>query len=128
MQTFEGKYVSLTSFKPEGDGVATPLWFVQEDGHLFASTDADSAKVKRIQRNPSVTVASCAAAGGLRGEPVAGRAELVSGSEAQRAEELIARKYRLDRVFVLPIYRAVRWIRSQGAGGGDAAGGKITQT
>ncbi len=126
METFEGKYVSLTSFKRDGDGVATPLWFVQEDGHLFATTDADSAKVKRIRRNPSVTVASCSASGRLQGEPVEAVAELVPESETQAVEELIGHKYRLDRILILPIYRVVQWIRRRGGSSGESGVLKIT--
>jgi hypothetical protein len=28
MSTFEGKYLSLTSFRRDGTAVATPVWFV----------------------------------------------------------------------------------------------------
>jgi PPOX class probable F420-dependent enzyme len=125
---FEGKYVSLTSFKRDGEGVATPVWFVQEGGSLFVGTDADSGKVKRIRGNPSVTVTECSASGRLRGEPVPARAELLPKRETKRIDELIARKYRLDIVFVLPIYRAVQWIRRGGGAAGDPAVLKITQT
>jgi PPOX class probable F420-dependent enzyme len=62
---FAGKYLSITSFKRDGTGVATPVWFVQEAGRLL-QTDANSYKVKRIRRNPHVTVAPCTATGRLR--------------------------------------------------------------
>jgi hypothetical protein len=54
---FHGKYLSLTSFKRDGTGVATPVWFVADGERLLISTDAQSFKVKRIRRNPRVTVA-----------------------------------------------------------------------
>src|SRR5512141_1567688 len=41
MEPFKGKYLSLTSFKRDGTGVATPVWFVAENGHLLVETDAD---------------------------------------------------------------------------------------
>ena len=60
---FRGRYLSITSYKRDGRGVATPVWFVQRDGRLLAETDAASGKVKRIRRNPQVRVAVCTASG-----------------------------------------------------------------
>jgi hypothetical protein len=48
---FPGKYLSITSFRRDGTGKATPVWFVQEDGCLLVETDAGSYKVRRIRRN-----------------------------------------------------------------------------
>src|SRR5512132_801052 len=83
----EGKYLSLKSFRLDGAGVATPVWFVQENGRFFVKTDRGSHKVKRIARDPSVTIAECTASGRLRSEPKPARAEILPPSEAQRAEE-----------------------------------------
>jgi uncharacterized protein len=108
-----GKYLSVTSFKRDGTGVATPVWFVADDGNLLVETDAASYKAKRIRHNPTVTVAACTASGKLRGEPVRARAEFLPDSERERVEQLMARKYRLDRILVLPIYRAVQRLRGK---------------
>jgi uncharacterized protein len=67
---FPGKYLSITSFRRDGTGKATPVWFVQEGGCLLVETDASSYKVRRIRRNPRVMVAPCGPTGRLRGEPV----------------------------------------------------------
>ena len=58
---FSGKYLSLTSFRRDGTGVATPVWFVEADGRLLVETDASSYKVRRIRRDPQVTIAPCTA-------------------------------------------------------------------
>lgn len=42
MERFDGKYLSLTSFKRDGTGVPTPVWFASDDSHLLVETDADS--------------------------------------------------------------------------------------
>ena len=110
---FEGKYLSVTSFRRDGTAVATPVWFVAENGHLLVETDADSYKAKRIRRNPDVTVALCSASGKLRGEPVAAHAEFLPESERPRVEKLLARKYRVDRILVLPVYRLVQRLRGK---------------
>jgi PPOX class probable F420-dependent enzyme len=100
---FPGKYLSVTSFRRDGSGKATPVWFVEEGGRLLVETDASSYKVRRIRRNPRVTVAPCTATGRLRGEPVTARAELLADAETGRAERLLARKYRIDLLVIKPI-------------------------
>jgi uncharacterized protein len=116
---FPGKYLSLTSFKRDGSAVATPVWFVIEHGCLLINTDPQSLKAKRIRRNPAVMVAPCTASGRLRGDPVPARAELLPHSELERVEQLMARKYRIDRVLILPIYRAVQRLRGARAGAAE---------
>jgi PPOX class probable F420-dependent enzyme len=108
---FKGKYLSLTTFRRDGTGVATPVWFVSEAGKIFVATDAGSYKVRRIRRNPSVTVAECTASGRLRSSPVPARAQILPPHEAPRAEQLMASKYRLDKIVILPVYRAIQAVR-----------------
>ena len=98
-----GKYLSITSFKRDRSGVATPVWFVQEVGPLLIQTDANSGKVKRIRRNPQVLVAPCTASGRLLGDPVPARAELLGAADVGRVERLMAAKYRIDLLVVRPI-------------------------
>jgi PPOX class probable F420-dependent enzyme len=116
----QGKYVSLASFKRDGTPVATPMWFVIDGERLLALTDGASAKVKRIRRNPEVTVAPCTASGRTTGEPIAARAEILPAGDLEHAQALIERKYRLDRVLILPIYRLVQRVRGKRASA-DAA-------
>ena len=49
------KYISLTTFRKTGVGVATPVWFGEEDGKLYVMTRSDMGKTKRIRNNPQVT-------------------------------------------------------------------------
>jgi PPOX class probable F420-dependent enzyme len=118
---FPGKYLSLTSFKRDGSAVATPVWFVIEHGRLLVNTDPQSFKAKRIRRNPAVTIAQCTASGRLRGDPVPARAEFLPDSELERVKQLMARKYRIDRVLILPVYRAVQRLRGARAGTAEVA-------
>jgi len=115
MERFGGKYLSLTSFRRDGSGVATPVWFVADNGHLVVETDADSYKVKRIRRDPHVRIAVCDARGRLRGEAVDAEARVLPDSERERVERLLARKYRIDRFTVLPLYRLVMRLRDRGS-------------
>jgi uncharacterized protein len=104
---FPGKYLSLTSFRRDGTGGATPVWFVEAGGRLLVETDAASYKVRRIRRDPRVTIAPCTATGRLRGTPVPARAELLPDTEVARVERLMARKYRVDLLFIKP-FRALQ--------------------
>jgi uncharacterized protein len=99
---FTGKYLSLTSFRRDGTGVATPVWFVEADGRLLVETDAGSYKVRRIRRNPQVTIAPCTATGRLRGTPVPAWAELLPDAEVARVDRLMGDKYRVDLLFIKP--------------------------
>ena len=104
---FPGKYLSLTSFRRDGTGVATPVWFVETGGRLLVETDAASYKVRRIRRDPRVTIAPCTATGRLRGIPAPAWAELLPDTEVARVERLMARKYRVDLLFIKP-FRALQ--------------------
>jgi PPOX class probable F420-dependent enzyme len=115
METYAGRYLSLTSFKRDGTGVATPVWFVADNGNLLVETDADSYKMKRIRRDPHVTIALSDARGKLRGEPVDATATILPDAERVRVEHLLAKKYRIDRWTVYPVYRLVMKLRGRGS-------------
>lgn len=89
------QYVSLTTYRKDGSAVATPLWVVRDGAALAVWTPTESWKVKRIRRDPRVSVAPCTFRGQLIGEPVAGRAELMTAAETERVRDLIRRKYGL---------------------------------
>jgi PPOX class probable F420-dependent enzyme len=111
---FPGRYLSVTSFKRDGTGVATPLWFVFDGRRLLALTDLHSAKVRRIRRNPRVLVAPCRANGKLRSQPIPARVEvLTSTAELDRVQKLLIERYKLSYRVVMLIYRLGRRIRGQ---------------
>jgi PPOX class probable F420-dependent enzyme len=112
-ETLTGKYLSLTTFRRDGTPVATPVWFVADHGNLLVETDGDSYKAKRIRRNDNVTVAPCNATGRVTAAAVPARAAILPADELPRVERLLHRKYRLDYIFVLPIYRLVQRLRGQ---------------
>ena len=109
-----GRYLSLTSFKRDGTGVATPMWFVCDGTRLFALTDLHSAKIRRIRRDPHVLVASCRADGKLRGEPVAARAEVLTDTaDLERVRDLLIARYKISYRLVMLIYRLGRRLRGR---------------
>ncbi len=123
---FGGKYLSVTSFYRDGTPVATPVWFVQQGERLLVETDADTYKVRRIRANPSVLVASCSATGRLRSRQLSARAEIIGPEALEPTRKLMARKYRLDRIFILPLYRVVQRFRHKRTGDGESVIIQIT--
>jgi uncharacterized protein len=87
------KYLNLESYRRNGQGVRTPLWFVEDDGALYFYTVAHSYKVKRIRNNPRVRVAPCDMRGNLKGDWVAATARRLGEAESRLANELLNRKY-----------------------------------
>ena len=101
-----GKYLSITSYRRDGTGVATPVWFVADGERLLVETDAGSYKVKRIRRDPHVSVAMCSARGKTMSDPVQAHAEVLPW-DAERIQPMFEEKYRKDLVLVRPL-RAIQ--------------------
>jgi PPOX class probable F420-dependent enzyme len=93
------KYISLETFKKNGQGVKTPVWFVLHDDAFYAYTEAGSWKVKRIRSNPRVRVAVCSIRGDIKGPWLDATASLVEGEERLAADKLLDRKYFLKKIF-----------------------------
>ena len=96
---FDGeKYISIESFKENGEGVKTPVWFVLHDGVFYVYTEADSWKVKRIRNNPRVRVAVCNVRGRVKGPWLDATASIIEGEERRVADTLLDRKYFMKRI------------------------------
>lgn len=93
------KYISVETFKKNGQGVKTPVWFVLHNDALYVYTEADSWKVKRIRNNPRVRVAVCGMRGDVKGPWLDATASLVEGDERRVADRLLDRKYFLKVIF-----------------------------
>ncbi|HEX4546198.1 MAG TPA: PPOX class F420-dependent oxidoreductase [Candidatus Acidoferrum sp.] len=95
------KYLNLETFKKSGEGVKTPVWFAEDpatnldasQAKLYVYTIGNSGKVKRIRNNPRVRIAPSSARGGVLGDWVEARAEIVSGAEAEYGARLLNKKY-----------------------------------
>ena len=91
------KYLNLESYRGNGQGVRTPLWFVEDSRALYFYTPAHSYKVKRIAANPRVRVVPCDMRGNVKGVWVDATARRIYGEESRRADELLDRKYGLAK-------------------------------
>ncbi|MFI5058070.1 MAG: PPOX class F420-dependent oxidoreductase [Candidatus Acidiferrales bacterium] len=95
------KYLNLKTFRKNGEGVNTPVWFAADpavnldssEAKLYVYTIGVSGKVKRMRNNNRVRAAPCNARGSLLGQWVDARGEIVTGAEADRGMQLLNKKY-----------------------------------
>ena len=87
------RYVSVTSFRRDGLGVATPVEFVMQADAIFFRTLPDCGKVKRMRREPRVLIAACTMRGKVKGHKIAGTAALLSPKETQALMPAFEAKY-----------------------------------
>ncbi|OBJ49278.1 PPOX class F420-dependent oxidoreductase [Mycobacterium sp. 1423905.2] len=117
------RFVSLTTFKRNGEGVATPMWIGRDGDDVFVWTPLDSWKVKRARNNPRVLLAPSNRFGKVRDDvvPVEGTARVITDPvTVQRLQAVIRRKYGLG-------YRVVRLLETIfGRGRGQRAALLIT--
>ncbi len=92
------QYLNLETFKKSGQGVPTPVWFVERDGALFVRTVAGAGKVKRIRNNSQVRVTPCDSRGQVKGEWANARALIVDEPESEQINQLLGKKYGLMKV------------------------------
>jgi PPOX class probable F420-dependent enzyme len=92
------KYISLKTFRRNGQAVATPVWFGEEDDKLFVMTRSISGKYKRIRNNPQVRVAACTIRGVVTGPEFAATARILPVEDHARAGAAIKRKYWAARI------------------------------
>jgi len=95
----QGKnYISLTTFRKNGVGVATPVWFGEADAKLYVMTRSDSGKYKRLRKNPQVRIAPCTIRGRVTGPEFAATASILPAEDWPRARKTIEQKYWLARI------------------------------
>ncbi|MBK5267483.1 MAG: PPOX class F420-dependent oxidoreductase [Acidimicrobiia bacterium] len=87
------QFLSLETFRRDGTGVKTPIWFAQEGDELFMWTAGDSGKVKRIGNNTGVRVAPCTRFGRVTGDWFEAHASVdASPTAVRRVEDLLKQK------------------------------------
>jgi PPOX class probable F420-dependent enzyme len=92
------KYISLTTFRKNGAGVATPVWVGNDDDKLYVMTSSKTGKFKRIRNNPQVRVAPCTIRGRVTGPESPAVARILPPEEYVNAREIINRKYWMARL------------------------------
>ncbi|ORA33444.1 PPOX class F420-dependent oxidoreductase [Mycobacterium aquaticum] len=90
-------YVSFTSYRKDGSAVSTPVWIAPDDGKLYFFSEVGAYKVKRIRRNPAVTLQPCDIRGRITaGSPVVeGIARVLDHADTPKVRKIVNRKYRV---------------------------------
>jgi PPOX class probable F420-dependent enzyme len=100
-QLAKWQYLNLETFRKNGVGVRTPVWFVQEGDTVFVRTVANSGKVKRIRNSGRVAIAPCKIDGTLLGEWFPAQAREVTDKDtSQQVDHLLNRKYGLMKKMI----------------------------
>lgn len=86
-------YLSLTTYRKNGDPVPTPVWFAQEGDKIYVMSQPGAGKLKRIAHTPRVTMAACTLNGAVIGAAVEGTARIMDAGEANLANRALNRKY-----------------------------------
>lgn len=91
----DAKYVSMTTYKKDGTGVASAMWMAKRGDKFIAMTQADSWKIKRIRNNPDVELAVCDSKGKIPSGATrfSGKAKVVDGSAGQPIIDAVVNKY-----------------------------------
>ncbi|OBJ47983.1 PPOX class F420-dependent oxidoreductase [Mycobacterium asiaticum] len=88
------RYARLRSFRRDGTAVDTPIWFAFDGDALLFRTKV-GPKTKRLAKNPDVQLAVCDYRG--RVQPgtaeITGRATILAGADAERANLILHRRY-----------------------------------
>lgn len=102
----ESKYALLTTYRKDGTPVATPVWIAPDGDRLVVWTNPDTGKVKRIRRNPEVSLQTCDARGKTTSGPVVrGHAEVLGSEGTERVRAAVIRKYPITGRLLIRTHR-----------------------
>ena len=88
------QYLNIETFRKNGQGVKTPVWFVQDGETLLVWTEAVSGKAKRIRNDGTVRIAPSTGSGQPVGEWLPAHAQADESPNAiQHLEKLMKQKY-----------------------------------
>jgi uncharacterized protein len=79
------KTALLTTYRPGGEAVGTPMSIAANGDRAYFVTATDSGKVGRLAHTDRVTLAPCTLTGTVTGETVEGRARRLAPDERRRA-------------------------------------------
>ena len=57
------EFVSLATFRKNGDAVPTPIWAAPIEGKLYAFSEKKAGKMKRLKNSPRARIMPCTSTG-----------------------------------------------------------------
>ena len=88
------EFLVLTTYRKNGDAVPTTVWFANDQGNIYITTQKQAGKLKRIHHTARVEMTPSDRTGTLLGEPkVQGNAHEASADERPQALAALQQKY-----------------------------------
>jgi PPOX class probable F420-dependent enzyme len=90
-------YISLETYRRNGQPVATPVWFTIDHNNkvIYVITRTETGKIKRLRNNSNVRIVPCGMRGQPKGEWLNGRATFATQEQQQIALKQRNKKYGL---------------------------------
>ena len=99
MLTLPGDYLSLESYRKNGEAIRTPVWFAEANGSIYIYTLTRTPKVARVRNNPNVRIAECDFKGKVKADWIDARATIVQGKEDAFGHSVLRKKYKWQKAF-----------------------------
>jgi uncharacterized protein len=111
------QFVSLTTFRPSGAPVATPVWIARDGDALVVTTPVDTGKVRRLRHDPRVELRACSRRGTVAEgvTPAEGVGDVLPAAAAPTAVAALRAKYGLSYGLASLVERLVRPRRAERA-------------
>lgn len=122
----DAQYVSITTYRSNGDGVSNPVWITDlQDGTIGFTTASSSHKVGRLRSDPRIMLTPCDMRGNVDPDAgtIEGTVELVDGPGYERVRERVAAEYGMQYRAMTLLGKAARLV---GRGSGTDTGVVIT--
>jgi uncharacterized protein len=74
----------LVTYKRDGTGVPTPVWFARDGDRVYVWTEINAYKAKRVRRDPRALLAPCGPTGAPHGPPIAARGRVLADEHERR--------------------------------------------
>lgn len=109
IDSLQGNHILLTTFRKNGEGVPTPVWYGRQENHLYVFSLEKAGKVKRIRNNTKVQIAACTGTGRVTGSTIEAQARILPRQEERTARRALRRKhpiaFRFSEVFANGLLR-----------------------
>jgi PPOX class probable F420-dependent enzyme len=90
------KFCLLTTFKKNGEGVSSPMWFALDGEKVYMTTRGQSWKVKRLKNDSKVKIGWSNGSGSKHGKLCS-----ATGTVVEDSEEILEAKKRLNQKYGL---------------------------
>ncbi len=104
-------FVSLGTYRKSGALVATPVWIAPDGADLVVTTEIATGKVKRLRRNPAVSLRPCSRMGHVDADAITVMATAQFDDDPHAGSAALAAKYGLQYRLILGLERLVRRVQ-----------------